>query len=384
MLTGFANVGNWEAWKKDPVGNLLQIAADVSTGLAMIFSSILGIAALLTALMVALIIISWGVLAPAFAIPLGWMGTIMTYAGWGAIISGSLSVYFNRLAYIKNLHDAGTADTARELFGNVEQMKQNATDGFQGAMAIVEGIGAVKMGPKLSSGEFLASVPKNPKQFAVQTLQTIKGGAKAIVGAPAAIARGIGKLFRGGKRALIGLKNKIQRFFSGKHRTGDIDIDTPQARQQHQHNLDNAADKRLDDMSDPEFRAEMNEMADSRPRKVDDPQLAKDYDVEIESNGHTYRRRKDGKGWCRFSAKDCGISDNDLPDKVKENIRDVERSSKPKDVDDVSDKHERMDDDSEHFGSELDEAGKKKFSDPEVEKQYQKYGRGCRCRLASV
>ncbi len=94
------------------------------------------------------------------------MGTVMTYAGWGDIISGVLSVYFNSLAYIKNLHDASTATTARELFGNTEQMKQNTTDGFQGAMAVVEGIGAVKMGPSLSSGDFIANVPRSPGAFA--------------------------------------------------------------------------------------------------------------------------------------------------------------------------------------------------------------------------
>ncbi len=25
MLTGFANIGNWEAWQRDPLGNLLQL-----------------------------------------------------------------------------------------------------------------------------------------------------------------------------------------------------------------------------------------------------------------------------------------------------------------------------------------------------------------------
>lgn len=323
MLTGFANIGNWDAWKKDPLGNLLQVAADITTGLAMIFSSILGIAALITAVMVALTIISWFTLSWFTGPVIGWMGTIMTYAGWGAIISGGLAVYFNYLAYIKNLHDAGTAETARELFGNTEQMKQNASDGFQGAMAVVEGIGAVKMGPKLSSGEFFKQVPRSPGQWASQTLQSGRDGLAAVGRAPAAIARGIKRLFQGGKQGLLRFKERIQGLFRrrqpGNVGASEPHVQTPAGRAQHQSHLDDARGKPLSQMDDAQRAAEMRELGENRPRRVEAGSEHFDtYDVEIKSNGHTYRRRKDGKGWCRFTAKECGIQEADLPNSVKE------------------------------------------------------------------
>ncbi len=227
-FSGVANIFNADAWAKDPLGNLLQIGADISTGLAMVFSSILGIAGMITALMVALTIISWGTLTPVTAPVIGWMGTIMTYAGWGAIIAGSLSVYFNSLAYIKNLNDAGTAQTASELFGNVEQMKKNASDGMTGAMAIVEGVGAVKMGPVMKSGKFMQNVPKSPGAFARQTMDGVKDGLGAVAKMPSKIASGAKKLFSGGKKGLKSFKKKLQGFFSKSSKT---DIDLPDAKQ---------------------------------------------------------------------------------------------------------------------------------------------------------
>jgi|GEM_PF-1303957 len=226
-FSGVANIFNADAWERDPLGNLLQIAADISTGLAMVFSSILGIAGMITALMIALTIISWGTLSPVTGPVIGWMGTVMTYAGWGAIISGILAVYFNSLAYIKNLHDAGTAETARELFGNTEQMKQNASDGFQGAMAIVEGVGAVKMAPGMRSGQLLADLPPNPGAFARQTLRGAREGISNIASMPARAARGARRLFAGGRQGLVSFKRKIQGFF---RRADAPDVDAPRVR----------------------------------------------------------------------------------------------------------------------------------------------------------
>jgi DNase/tRNase domain of colicin-like bacteriocin len=328
MLTGFANIGNWDAWQRDPLGNLLQIAADITTGLATIFSSILGLAALITAVMVALTIITWGFAAPFTGPVIAWMGTVMTYAGWGAIITGGLAVYLNYLAYIKNLHDAGTAETARELFGNTEQMKQNATDGFTGAMAVVEGIGAVKMGPKLSSGEFFSQVPRSPGAFARQTAQGIRRGAGSIASAPGRIGRGIRNLFAGGKQGLIRFKERIQGLFGRRRpgRPGEVDLpDSPQARQRHQSQLDDARGKRVSDMDRADLDAELREVGNSQPRRVD-PGSAhhREYDVEIQANGHTYRRRRDGRGWCRFSAEECGIPDHALPADARRKIQDFD------------------------------------------------------------
>jgi len=321
-FSGVANIFNADAWAKDPLGNLLQIAADISTGLAMVFSSILGIAGMITALMVALTIISWGTLTPITGPVIGWMGTVMTYAGWGAIVAGLLSVYFNSLAYIKNLNDAGTAETARELFGNTEQMKQNASDGFTGAMAIVEGVGAVKMGPVMKSGAFMKNVPKSPGAFARQTINGVKEGLESVAKLPGRAAAGAKKLFAGGKQGLIGFKKKIQNFFGKSKNKPDLDVDapnTPAANKKKQDVLEENRGKKLEEMTPEQRRTDLEEMSNSTPKAIDpdSPHFAT-HDVEISSNGHTYRRRKDGKGWCRFSAKECGIQDGELPDDIRQ------------------------------------------------------------------
>ncbi|MEM7185441.1 MAG: DUF4157 domain-containing protein [Bacteroidota bacterium] len=315
-FSGVANIFNAEAWEKDPLGNLLQIAADISTGLAMVFSSILGIAGMITALMVALTIISWGTLSPITGPVIGWMGTVMTYAGWGAIIAGLLSVYFNSLAYIKNLNDAGTATTARELFGNTEQMKKNASDGFTGAMAVVEGVGAVKMGPVMKSGAFMKNVPKSPGAFAKQTLNGAKEGLSAVAKLPARAAAGAKKLFAGGKQGLVAFKKKISGFLK---RTDAPDAPkTPGSKKQRQDVLDANKSKKLEEMTPEQRRIDLEETANGTPKAIDpDSPHFKTHDVEISSNGHTYRRRRDGKGWCRFSAKECGIGEAELPDDVR-------------------------------------------------------------------
>jgi hypothetical protein len=314
MATGLANIGNLDAWRRDPLGNLLQVAADITTGLAMIFSTILGLAAMITALMVVLTIVSWGVLSPVTGPVIAWMGTVMTYAGWGAIITGALAIYFNYLAYIKNLHDAGTAETARELFGNTEQMRQNATDGFQGAMAVAAGVGGVKMGPRLSSPDFFAAVPRSPAAAAGLVVDSGRSGLAAAGAAGAALAHGARALFAGGRAGLVRFRNRIQATFrrrpAGRPRTADVD--TPRARQRQQADLDAARNRRLADLDEPQVRAELREAGRQKPRAVDrNSEHFRDYDVEVRANGHTYRRRRDGRGWCRFSSKEC-FGDLDL------------------------------------------------------------------------
>jgi len=241
VIDGFNKIGggltaafSGEAWAADPLGNLLKVAADVSTGLAMVFSSVLGLAALITGLMVILTIVSWGTLSPMTGPVIGWMGTVMTYAGWGAIIAGGLSVYFNYLSYIKNLSDAATAPTARELFTNADEMKQNATDGFTGAMAVVEGVGAVKMGPGLSNGTHFARVPRSPRAALNRAGAGVRRAGAGIAAAPGRLGRGIASTFRGGLDGLMRLKDRLRSFARRGERPpmradipGDVPIRTP-------------------------------------------------------------------------------------------------------------------------------------------------------------
>jgi len=319
----------------------------------MVFSSILGIAGMITALMVALTIISWGTLSPITGPVIGWMGTVMTYAGWGAIISGSLSVYFNSLAYIKNLNDAGTAETASELFGNVEQMKKNASDGMTGAMAIVEGVGAVKMGPVMKSGAFMKNVPKSPGAFAKQTMNGAKEGLQAIAGAPSKIAKGAKKLFSGGKKGLQNFKKKLQGFFSKSKSKTNLDLDGPQTPKQNQKSLESSKKKKSSEVTQSEAMTEVKAAKDQPVRDVDpDTEFGKDYDMEVEVNGHTYRKRKDGKGWCRFTDKPsaCEI---DLPDDGKALLD--SKAAKKKDAEGLIDDNSQT------------------FKDKDLEDAYQRY-----------
>jgi hypothetical protein len=194
------------------------------------------------------------------------MGTIMTYAGWGALITGGLAVYFNYLTYIKNLHDAGTAETARELFGNTEQMKQNATDGFQGAMAVGAGVGAVKMGPMMRSGEFFKRVPRSPGQFARQTIE----GVKAI---PGRIAQGARKLFSGGRAGLLRFKERLQGLFRRRQPGNvDIDVNAPGAKQPRQTHLDET----------PETPAARDSRVNETKHLESDQLTARDIDAELQ------------------------------------------------------------------------------------------------------
>ena len=94
--------------------------------------------------------------------------------------------------------------------------------------------------------------------------------------------------------------------------------ETPAARQSHQTNLDEARGKRVSEMDESQFRAEMADAAEHQPRRVNPKsEHFRDYDVEVEANGHTYRRRRDGRGWCRFSDEECFVN---LPSEVRRRV----------------------------------------------------------------
>lgn len=359
FASGIANIFNAEAWAKDPLGNLLKIAADISTGLAMVFSSILGIAGMIFALMVAITIASWGFALPVTGPVMSWMGTIMTYAGWGAIIAGSLSVYFNYLSYIKNLHDAATAESSDELFGNVEEMKQNVTDGFQGAMAIVEGVGAVKMGPVLKSKDFLPD-----PNFKVSTGKKWVKGMKAdaidnIKNLPGNIKKGAKNLLGKGKKGLSDFKAKLEGLFSRKKKKGDVDVDveSPSNVKKQKDSIEGSANKKGSELSKAEIDAELDAAARGKAKPA--RRADEDVDIDIES-GHTYSRKKkkgdadadvdaDAGGkkkekskWCRRSDEDCGCADKGSKDKKKklddkaDEVVDAEKKKKEGDSADPS------------------------------------------------
>jgi hypothetical protein len=67
-LSGLANLGNVEEWKRAPVGNLLKSAADVATGITIILASIIGLAIAVLALAWAAAILTFGLLGGLAAV----------------------------------------------------------------------------------------------------------------------------------------------------------------------------------------------------------------------------------------------------------------------------------------------------------------------------
>lgn len=214
--SGVLNIFNWEAWEKDPLGNLLQIGVDLSTGIAQMAGGILGLGALIQTVMIAINIITWGFGIPFTMPEMLWMGTVMSVSGWVALIAGTLSALFSSLAYTKNLHDAATAPSAREFLGNVQQMKENTTDGTTGLMSILGGKGGIKMGKGFNMQNIVSAMkPSN-------LLKSLKGGLKGagnkIKGMAQSIGRGMTKLFQGGMKAFKSFGAKIKKLFSKKNK----------------------------------------------------------------------------------------------------------------------------------------------------------------------
>jgi len=88
-------------------------------------------------------------------------------------------------------------------------------------------------------------------------------------------------------------------------------VQTPAGRAQHQAHLDDASGKPLRDLDSNQLSAEVREAGQNRPKRIEpNSEHYREYDVEVKAGNETYRRRRDGRGWCRFSAEECFV---DLP-----------------------------------------------------------------------
>lgn len=122
----------------------------------------------------------------------------------------------------------------------------------------------------------------------------------------------------------------------------DADADAPRTPEQKQDVLDDNRSKRLDEMTPEQRRIDLEEVGNNRPKQIDpDSEFAANYDVEIQSNGHTYRRRKDGRGWCRFSAQECGIDGDELPGDIRRWLDDNDRMLRENDTFDDTPENQR-------------------------------------------
>ena len=67
----------------------------------------------------------------------------------------------------------------------------------------------------------------------------------------------------------------------------------------------------------PELNAEYNQLREGvknpeNIKEISDPELIKDYDVEVKAGDHIYRRNKVNGSWCRFSDAICGFKLDDV------------------------------------------------------------------------
>ncbi|NTX06660.1 DUF4157 domain-containing protein [Myxococcus sp. CA040A] len=127
IASGAANVVNIQAWQRDPIGNLLKIAADIATGLTIILGSITALAAVIAALCTALILVTFGILGPALGPVVAFCASVMVTAGGWTIAVGKFALLFQFLCFLKNLYEAGVARNAEELQRSSDRMSSDVS-----------------------------------------------------------------------------------------------------------------------------------------------------------------------------------------------------------------------------------------------------------------
>nr|WP_253817271.1 DUF4157 domain-containing protein [Myxococcus xanthus] len=125
IASGAANLVNIQAWQRDPIGNLLKIAADIATGLTIILGSITALAAVIAALCTALILVSFGFLGPALGPVVAFCASVMVTTGGWTIAVGKWALLLQFLCFLKNLYEAGVARNAEELQRSSDRMSSD-------------------------------------------------------------------------------------------------------------------------------------------------------------------------------------------------------------------------------------------------------------------
>jgi hypothetical protein len=152
ILSGGANLLSAEQWSKDPLGNFLKSAADIATGLTVIFGSITALAGLIIAICSAATILTLGAAAPVTGPIIAFCATVMTTVGGWTFYTGLIAAGLHSLVFIKNLVDAATAKTAEDLQNQSDQMTQDVTNA--GGALLQAGMGKLAQvgGRQLQSG----------------------------------------------------------------------------------------------------------------------------------------------------------------------------------------------------------------------------------------
>jgi hypothetical protein len=142
IATGVANIANWEAWEQDPIGHALKIAADIATGLTIVFGSITALAGVIIAIMAAITLLSFGTAAPVTGPIIAFCATVLTTVGGWTIAVGKIALVLQALSFIWNLIQAATAKNAEDLLSQSEQMTENVKD----AGGVLLQMGMAKLG----------------------------------------------------------------------------------------------------------------------------------------------------------------------------------------------------------------------------------------------
>jgi hypothetical protein len=331
MLSGAANLFSAEQWKADPLGNLLQSAADIATGLTIVLASIVGLAGLVAAIMGALILITFGAFSPIGLPVISFCGTVISTVGGWTIAVGKVALVLKALCLIKNLIDAATAQNADQLMGASDSFRTNVNDsatvvmsiaGAKGAQAGVQGVSSRAAGVVTRAGK--AGGARALARATVRALPGKTRGAARRLGRKAITAPR--RLRRAGRRAATAARNlpsslasRGRRFRAKLRRRMRAGKPDPALVRQHRQTLRNTRRKSGGQLSKRELEAEMDMVNSARPRRIS----RGDYTEEVRlPNGHVYRRTRAG-GWCRFSKKPtiCTMPPGKTPRPKRKNLR---------------------------------------------------------------
>lgn len=172
-----------DLWKLEFWG-VIKSAADIATGVAVVAGTITALALALSAAMVALIIVSWGTLAP-WAVPvMTAMGSVMKFAGAVAIWSGLAAAALNGVAGVKSLVDMGTAESADQLQAETDDLQQDVAGMATGVAMASIGRATSQFGPLAMRNTGLAVTLSaglvGPRAVAAILLADLAAGVAAI------------------------------------------------------------------------------------------------------------------------------------------------------------------------------------------------------------
>ncbi|OUL31315.1 hypothetical protein BV372_20350 [Nostoc sp. T09] len=138
-FSGVANLVSAEQWKRDPLGNLLKSAADIATGITIVLGSIAALALAIAIILSAIAIIGFlftGGATAALAPIISFCGTVASTVGGWTIAAAKVALVLQALVFIKNLIDAATATSAKDLQNQADSMTEDTKNAGNMAMQI--------------------------------------------------------------------------------------------------------------------------------------------------------------------------------------------------------------------------------------------------------